>query len=248
MFDGIDVFEGTRRPWTVVISFAGQGVMIGLAILMSVVGTEALPHGRLVSFLLPEPPSPPPRRHAGQPPIKPVKVVPFQMNGRGLRAPFRIPDRAVVIQDPAFAPATGSDLAGVPYGLGDPAGPANDMIESLVKAAAVPPSPPVAKEPAKPLPRRIVVGGRVQAAKLISGPLPVYPPLAKQARISGAVRLEAIIARDGTIMGLRAVSGHPLLIPAALAAVKQWLFQPTYLNGDPVEVASEIEVTFALRQ
>jgi len=247
MFDGMGVFERTRKPWTLAISFAGQSVMIGLAILIPLVATEALPRGRLVSFLLPEPPSPPPRRRAAQSPAKPVKLVPFQASWRGLQAPFRIPDKVAVIQDPDLVPATGSDVGGVPFGLGDPRGPANDVIRSLVRAAAIPPPPPVAKEPAKPPLRRIVVGGRVQAAKLISGPLPVYPPLAKQARISGAVRLQAIIARDGTIMDLRAVSGHPLLIPAALAAVKQWVFQPTCLNGDPVEVASEIEVTFALR-
>ena len=62
------------------------------------------------------------------------------------------------------------------------------------------------------------------------------------------MRLEAVISRDGTILNLRAVSGHPLLIPAALAAVEQWVFRPTSLNGDPVEVATEIEVHFTLQK
>src|SRR6202042_3362545 len=81
----------------------------------------------------------------------------------------------------------------------------------------------------------------------ISGPRPLYPPLAKAARVSGQVHLKAVIARDGTILDLRVIGGHPLLIPAALAAVKQWVFQPTYLNGDPVEVATEIIVDFTLQ-
>ena len=81
----------------------------------------------------------------------------------------------------------------------------------------------------------------------MSGPRPVYPPLARQARVEGTVRLEAVISREGTIINLRAVSGHPLLIPAALAAVAQWVFRPTYLNDEPVEVATVIDVNFTLR-
>jgi len=95
-------------------------------------------------------------------------------------------------------------------------------------------------------PKRITVGGLVQQAKIIHQPIPVYPPLARQARISGVVRLEGVIARDGTIQQLRAVSGHPLLIPAALDAVRKWVYQPTLLNGEPVEVIAPIEVIFNL--
>ena len=78
--------------------------------------------------------------------------------------------------------------------------------------------------------------------------MPVYPPLAKQARIQGTVRLNAIISRDGTIQNLQLVSGHPLLAPAALAAVKQWVYEPTLLNGEPVEVVTVIDVNFTLSQ
>jgi len=88
----------------------------------------------------------------------------------------------------------------------------------------------------------------VQQGKLLSGPRPVYPQLARAARIEGTVRLEAVISREGAILNLRAVSGHPLLIPAALAAVEQWTFRPTFLNGDPVEVATTIDVTFTLQK
>jgi len=88
----------------------------------------------------------------------------------------------------------------------------------------------------------------VQQAKLIRQVKPVYPPLARQARIQGTVRLTAIIARDGTIQELQVVSGHPLLVPAALEAVKQWVYQPTLLNGEPVEVITQIDVNFTLSQ
>jgi TonB family protein len=98
------------------------------------------------------------------------------------------------------------------------------------------------------VPQRIKVGGNVQSARLVRQPRPVYPPLAKQARISGVVKLGAIISKDGTIQHLEVISGHPLLVPAALEAVKQWVYQPTLLNGEPVEVQTQIDVNFTLSQ
>ena len=77
---------------------------------------------------------------------------------------------------------------------------------------------------------------------------PVYPPLARQARIQGTVKLQAIISRDGTIQQLQVMSGHPLLVPSALEAVKQWVYKPTLLNGEPVEVVTVIDVNFTLSQ
>ena len=98
------------------------------------------------------------------------------------------------------------------------------------------------------MPQRIRVGGNVQVANLVTKVNPVYPPLAKQARISGVVHLAAVISKDGTIQDLKVISGHPLLIPAALEAVKQWVYQPTLLNGEPVEVSTQIDVNFTLSQ
>ena len=87
-----------------------------------------------------------------------------------------------------------------------------------------------------------------EAAKLIRQPKPTYPPLAKQARIQGTVRFNAVIGKDGTIQNLTLVSGHPLLIPSAQDAVRQWVYQPTTLNGEPVEVVTTIDVNFTLSQ
>jgi len=103
-----------------------------------------------------------------------------------------------------------------------------------------------APPPPKVTPKRINVGGQVQSAKLVNQVRPIYPPLAKQARISGTVRLHAIISKDGSIQQLEMVSGHPLLVQAALDAVRQWRYQPTLLNGEPVEVETFIEVVFTL--
>jgi protein TonB len=123
------------------------------------------------------------------------------------------------------------------------------IIGSVPTAAPPPPPPPVKKEEPKPVtPQRIRVGGNVQQAKLVRQPKPVYPPLAKQARISGVVRLNAIISKDGTIQNLSVISGHPLLVPSAMEAVKQWVYAPTLLNGEPVEVVTQIDVNFTLSQ
>lgn len=95
-------------------------------------------------------------------------------------------------------------------------------------------------------PGRIRVGGNVQALNLITKVTPLYPPLAKQARVQGTVRFTAYIGKDGHIQNLELVSGHPLLVPAAQEAVKQWVYKPTLLNGDPVEVVTQIDVNFTL--
>jgi TonB family protein len=97
-------------------------------------------------------------------------------------------------------------------------------------------------------PARVRVGGNVQQNLLISQPPAVYPPLAKQARIQGVVKLNATIAKDGTMQHLEVVSGHPLLTQAAMDAVRQWVYKPTLLNGQPVEVMTEIDVNFTLSQ
>jgi periplasmic protein TonB len=97
-------------------------------------------------------------------------------------------------------------------------------------------------------PQPLRVGGNVQAVNLINKVTPAYPPLAKQARIQGAVRFNATIGTDGTVKNLELVSGHPLLAAAAQEAVKQWVYKPTLLNGQPVEVETQIDVNFSLSE
>jgi len=130
-------------------------------------------------------------------------------------------------------------LGGVPGGV--PGGTMGGILGGAVGDASAQPPPP-----GTAVPMRIRVGGQVESAKLISQPRPEYPPLARTARVQGVVRLDAIIGKDGTIEDLKVISGHPLLIKAALDAVRQWQYQPTLLNGEPVEVATEIDVNFSL--
>ncbi len=92
------------------------------------------------------------------------------------------------------------------------------------------------------------MGGNVQQTMLVEQPHPVYPALAKQARIQGMVTLNAVIGKDGHVVNLAVVKGHPLLIQAALDAVKDWVYKPTLLNGSPVEVVTQIDVNFTLSE
>jgi len=96
-------------------------------------------------------------------------------------------------------------------------------------------------------PKRIRVGGNVQAVNLVTQVKPVYPPEAKQAGVQGTVELQAVIGKDGRVQDIKVLSGHPLLAAAALDAVKNWVYRPTLLNGEPVEVSTTIDVNFTLQ-
>jgi protein TonB len=120
---------------------------------------------------------------------------------------------------------TGGAPEGIPYGILTPG------------AHSLPP---------KPRMRRLRVSQGVVEGLLLHQVKPVYPPLAIQTHTQGEVVLHAIIGRDGTIASLQAVSGHPLLAPAAVAAVREWRYRPYTLNGEPVEVETLITVRFVL--
>lgn len=114
---------------------------------------------------------------------------------------------------------------------------------SLVPPPPPPPPPPPGATAA--VPQRIQVGS-AQAARLVTKVDPVYPDAARAAQIQGIVKFSAIIDKEGRVANLQVNSGHPLLVPAAIDAVKQWRYMPTLLNGEPVEVRTDIDVNFAL--
>jgi protein TonB len=162
---------------------------------------------------------------------------------RVFRAPSTIQPVANIIDPPGYAPPAFTIGTGlVSANTADYSGP------TIIGVGIVPTAPPLkpAEPPKNEPPKRIRVGGDVQGANILSRVNPVYPPLAKQARIQGLVKLEGVIAKDGTIQQLRLISGHPLLAPAALEAVKKWRYRPTHLNGEPVEVVAPIDVNFIL--
>jgi protein TonB len=250
MFDQTFVGDAqTKKPVTVFISFVFQIVLVIVAIIIPLIFTDSLPKTQLTSFLVappPPPPPPPPPEVVQQ--VKPVKVIKRQFDMGVLTAPKEIPKEVAVIEETEMPPAGVGVAGGVAGGV--PGGAMGGVLSGIVgsvPSAAPPPPPPPAEKPKPATPQRIRVGGNVAEAKVINRVQPVYPPLAKQARVSGTVRLNAVISRDGTIQDLQVVSGHPLLVQAALQAVRQWRYSPTLLNGEPVEVATVIDVNFTLR-
>jgi protein TonB len=153
-----------------------------------------------------------------------------------------------IVEDEAPSASMGV-TGGVPGGVsGGAVGGILGGILGSVPTAAPPPPPKKKEPPPPPRPSIIPVGGRVQNALLMRHPDPVYPQIAKSARIAGTVELSAIIGEDGHIQELKVVSGHPLLRQAALDAVKQWVYKPTLLNEQPVKVSTTIDVIFTLSQ
>ena len=231
----------TGGRWSFVVSLTTQVLLVALAVLVPLIYTNRLSLMETASQLslpLPPPAAAPPAQAQKQ-----ASSTHSTPSSRVFTAPARIPPRAATILDEPSAPALSASGPGVPGGIGTAA--SGELFGMLSKAA---PPPPVKAEthpeaaPAKP----IRVGTGVQEAKLVRRVVPSYPPLARQARISGTVLLMGVIARDGTIEDLRVVSGHPLLVKAALDAVRQWVYRPTLLNGQPVEVICPIEVHFTL--
>lgn len=121
-------------------------------------------------------------------------------------------------------------------------GPSQIGGSQTVLPTAPPPPPERKPEAAKP----VRVGGLVKPPTIVFRVNPAYPPLAKAARIQGVVKLEGIIAKNGAVVQLKVVSGHPLLVKASLDAVVQWRYTPTLLNGEPVDVIAPIDVNFIL--
>lgn len=170
-----------------------------------------------------------------------MKVIPRQMDLNVLHAPKTIPKDVKMIREEELPPPSAGVVGGVAGGV--PGGTAGGILGGMIGGIGAAPPPPPKKEAPKG-PQRI--GGNVMQANLIRQVKPAYPPLARQARISGTVVFSAIISKEGTIENLALVSGHPLLVQAAREAVSQWVYKPTLLNGEPVQVATTISVNFTL--
>jgi protein TonB len=228
------ILKRKSNPWAVMISFAVQSLILVIMILIPLLNYYDIPVTTLSTFLVAPPPPPPP-----PPPVEvKQRVIPKQFVATELTQPKAIPDKIAIIQDDQPR-----GLAGVAGGVG--LGSAGGILNSIIATptAAPPPPPP---PPPPPAPKRITVGGAVQQARMLRRVNPVYPPLAKSARIQGTVQLSAVIGKDGNIQELEVIEGHPMLIQAAMAAVQQWQYKPTLLNGQPVEVATQINVVFTL--
>lgn len=231
-----------RRSLDVLMSFAGQAAFVILLLLIPLLYTQALNLPEFEKTLLISPPPPPP-----PPPSNPVHVMvrpkaSLFHNGE-LIAPRAIPKHVEIVKE---APQASSALQGVAGGVpgGVPGGTLGGVLGGVLSSASQPVPPPAPRKPVISGPVR--VGGRVQPPRLVRNIQPIYPPLAKQTRTQGTVVLDCIIDTQGNVTQVKLVSGHPLLVEAALDAVRQWKYQPTLLNGQPVAVEMQVTVNFIL--
>jgi|SRR5579862_792911 protein TonB len=232
--------KSTHKRWTVILSGIIQAGILFIFVLIPLIYTEALPKGSLTTFLVapPPPPPPPPPAAAVTKVVKPMARIIQQ--GK-MMAPTVIPKKVSIIKEEEMPPDVSGGVQGGVVG-GVPGGQAGGVLGGIIGGtnAAGPPPPP------KPAQQRIRVGGNVQAAKMVRQVQPTYPQIAKTAHVQGTVILHAVIAKDGTVQELNYISGPPLLMKSAMDAVREWKYQPTLLNGDPVEVDTTISVIFTL--
>jgi protein TonB len=229
----------TKRGWTSIVSFGIQVVIVGVMILIPLIFTEALPKGTTMFMLVAPPPPPPPPPPAAAP-VKVVKQIQTDIVNGELRTPTKIPNKVKIIKEdeaPPPAMASAGVQGGVPGGV--PGGSMGGVMGSILSA-----TPTVAPKIATP--QRVRVSSGVSTGMLVRKVPPAYPPLARQARIQGTVILQATISKEGSIENLQLISGHPMLAPAAIEAVKQWKYKPYLLNGEPVEVETQVQVNFTL--
>ena len=240
------MLENSRtRPRRRVVDFVVSGTVQVLLLLVLLVVplyfSEAIDFHQLNATLL----APPPPAAAPPPPAASARsVVPkrraLSVAGK-LLAPTVIPHQTPLLNEESDA----SDLAaavvpggGVPGGV--PGGQLGGVLGGSL-SGAVPPAPtPIDSEPKGP----IRVGGKVKAPRLIFGPEPVYPVLARQARVSGAVVIDAVIDTQGNVVEMRTVSGQPILALAAMEALRQWKYEPTILGVEAVPVRLFVTITF----
>lgn len=235
-----------RRRRATVFSFVLQCCLVGVLLLVPLMFTDVLPKQQLLTFLVAPPPPPPPPPPAAEAAARVVRQVQSDLLSSGeLRTPTRIPQKVQMVKEEEAPPPlpTGGVVGGVPGGIpgGQLGGVIGGIIGQTSKLSIIP------RLAAPAMPKRIRVSQGVTQGMLISKVEPVYPMLAMQARIQGQVLLHAIISRTGEITELSLISGHPMLAPAAIDAVRRWRYRPFLLNGEPIEVETSVTVNFQLQ-
>ena len=235
MFNTLDATwdRSARRRLSTLASFIFQGLALSLLFAIPLFWIEGPPQLRLSNILAPPPaaqaPAPQPHEHAQSP---------SNLSQGHAIQPWVIPNHVAILHE-SSVPAP-PDLGGVRGGSGTLGVGVRSSIGDALNNFALPPPAPV---PAQAHPLRI---SHMAAGDLIYRVQPQYPEIAREAHIQGMVQLRAIISKAGTIENLIAEGGHPMLVPAAIKAVRQWRYRPYMLNGQPVEVETEITVNFVL--
>jgi len=242
-----------KRVWTTCAGVTGQLALVAGMVVAPMVWPQAMPQA---TFTLLVPTAPAGRAPNREPEVKHAPSIAPKAIRRlatvGLVQPTRIPLAIVIDKELPEAFTNVGPGNGVRGGTGPEIG--DGFLVSIIGDAgkARPKDPPVVPAqppdpPALPV-RRVVEGGVVKLASVTYRVEPRYPQLAVISHVEGVVKLRGVIATDGRIIDLAVESGHPLLAPAALEAVRQWRYVPTFLDGLPVEVVTTIAVTFRLNR
>jgi protein TonB len=241
------LLEGTstrqkRHPLKWAASLGAHLAVLFILLLLPLYFSQGLNLQRLNMTLLiaPLPPAaaPPPPPPAAAPRV--ARVIPKTFTPGKLTVPSYIPKNVAMATDAGPpAEAFAGMMAGVPGGI--PGGQVGGVLGGVMNAVAAP-AAPVSEGPRGP----VRVGGNVKPPRLLSGPAPIYPILAKQSHIQGVVVIEAIIDEHGNVVQEKIISGHPLLVEAALKAVSQRKYEATILDGEPTPVDLRVEVTFQM--
>ncbi len=226
--------RSARRGWSTFASFIFQGLALSLLFAIPLFWMEGPPLLRFAEILMPPPAAPAPAV-AEEP--QHIERSSNMSQGHVIQ-PWRVPDTIPILNERSIpdAPDLGNAVPGAIPGTGR--GVPNSIADSLNVPAPPPPPTPVATHPIRL--------SHMSEGSLVYRVQPEYPEIARQARIQGAVQLRAIISKAGTIENLTVESGPPMLIPSALKAVRLWRYRPYLLNGEPVEVDTEITVKFIL--
>jgi protein TonB len=241
-----------RRPAMMLLSLGLQMTFLIVALLVPLIFSEVLPATQLSTlFVLPKLPVVRAAATApkSDPTVRRTRVKSTATNV--FTAPAEIPKHvARIVDEIEVDPHLAALARQLPLGESGSSlskSGLDGLVKFLGQSTASAPPPPVAEKSAPREIQRIKRGGTVLEAMALSRPAPAYPELAKRARIEGEVHLRAVISQDGSIQELSVLMGHPLLVKAAVEAVSQWRYRPTILNGEPVEVLTQITVTFRLR-
>lgn len=240
LLESDNVMQTNHRGAATLLSFSVQVMLIGTVILIPLFITQAIPIPQLMTQLVAPPPPPPPPPPGGTSKPTPVQHEAVQnLNPNEIRVPSKIPQRVEMAsaQEAAAAPSVGGVVGGMPGGVAG--GQVGGVVGGVLNAAP-------SSAPAMAAPKRVNVSQGVAQGLLVHKVVPQYPPSAREARVQGNVVLNALISKDGTIANVQVISGPGQLTDAAVQAVKQWRYKPYYLNGQPVEVQTTINVNFSL--
>jgi len=239
-----------RSPFEWVASLAVHLAVLAVLLMIPLFFTAGLDvHSFNLTFLaapVVPPVAPPPPPLTATAPRVPRSVPTRTFVAGKLTAPTFIPQKVVITPGEASVPDV--PIAGVPGGVaggipgGELGGVLGGVLGGSLKNVPPPASPAIVQGPKKP----VMVGGDVKPPRLLFGPEPKYPILAKQSRISGIVVIDAVIDEHGNVTGMRAISGHPILIPAALEAVSKRKYEPTVLDGIPTPIDLRVEISFSI--